>query len=85
MSTVVDEVLARLTAEGERHVAGLVDHIAIPSVSAENRGVREAAEHIARRAEQWGLSPSIVGSSGRSAVGPLPDGSVVTSQPSTVQ
>jgi acetylornithine deacetylase/succinyl-diaminopimelate desuccinylase-like protein len=68
MTTELDAVLADLDRRHGEHLDELVRYVAIPSVSAENRGVREAAAHIRERAETWGLSTDLIETPGQPAV-----------------
>jgi acetylornithine deacetylase/succinyl-diaminopimelate desuccinylase-like protein len=62
------DVLDDLDRRHETHLDELAAYVAIPSVSAEGRGVREAAAHIRGRAEAWGLSSALLETGGQPAV-----------------
>ncbi len=62
------EVVADLDARAEEHLEELAQYVAIPSVSAENSGVREAAQHITERAQAWGFETTILETRGQPAV-----------------
>jgi acetylornithine deacetylase/succinyl-diaminopimelate desuccinylase-like protein len=66
--TELHAVLADLDQRADAHLDELVRYVAIPSVSAEDRGVREAAAHIRARAESWGLSSTLLETAGQPAV-----------------
>ncbi|HKD97425.1 MAG TPA: M20/M25/M40 family metallo-hydrolase [Micromonosporaceae bacterium] len=77
MTTPLDAVLADLDQRQDSHLDELTRYVAIPSISAENRGVREAAAHIRGLAESWGLETALLETAGQPAVllrGPRVDG-----------
>ncbi len=68
MVTDLQAVLDDLDGRHATHLDELARYVAIPSVSAENRGVREAAAHIRGRAEAWGFSSALLETAGQPAV-----------------
>ena len=64
----LDDVLADLERSFDFRLDELADYVRIPSVSAENRGVQEAAEHICARATSWGLTARTLPTPGQPAV-----------------
>jgi acetylornithine deacetylase/succinyl-diaminopimelate desuccinylase-like protein len=84
--TDLQAVLDDLDHRHPAHLEELTRYVAIPSVSAENRGVREAADHIQGRAQAWGLETMLLETAGQPAVllrgpGRNPRGSWCTCSP----
>ncbi|GAA1557175.1 M20/M25/M40 family metallo-hydrolase [Dactylosporangium maewongense] len=66
--TDLQSVLIDLDQRHDVHLDELDRYVSIPSVSSEDRGMREAAEHIRGRAAAWGLETALLETGGQPAL-----------------